>query len=393
MKLVVISHKVCMRAESSEGYVTDGGFPLQMRTISELFSRTTVLVPCQSKGDPTGLSPLKGNNLEVVPLTLPRGDGIWRKLGFAIWLLKNVTRIISEVRRADAVHTPIPGDVGTIGMIVALVFRKPLFVRHCGNWTVQRTLAERIWKHLMERYAGGRNVMLATGGGEALPSEKNQNIKWIFSTSLDSKQIAASQPRQLEAGSLRLVIACRQEERKGTDIVIESLPLIAKSFPSVTLDVIGSGSMLPALRRQAQLLAVDDRVIFHGKVPQCEVPGLMQQADIFCYPTTASEGFPKVVLEALASGLPVITTGISVLPHLISSRVGDLLDQASPDALAEAVVRLASDSHRYHQLSGNAIMTASQYSLENWGHYIGEELRRSWGLPSLRLNKPAIDCI
>jgi Glycosyl transferases group 1 len=385
MNLVVFSHKLCRQSENSPtGYVTDGGFPLQMQAISMLFSRTKVVVPCQLDGDNNGLSPLVGNNMSVVPLSVPAGENFRRKISLPKWLLQNGRTILREVRGSDAVHTPIPGDIGTIGMILALLFRKPLFVRHCGNWMVQRTVAERFWKWAMEWFAGGRNVMFATGGAAEPPSGINKNIRWIFSTSLTSRQIAESKPRTRSGNEpLRLIIACRQEEKKGTGIVINSLPLILKDFPETVLDVVGGGSLLPELKYLAESLGVAEKVNFYGKVVQSRVPELMRQADMFCYPTTASEGFPKVVLEALANGLPVITTNVSVLPHLVGSHCGVILDRVSPSLLAEAVLRVGSDSAIYQGMSEKAIGVAAKYTLEKWSELIGEELRRSWGIPSL----------
>jgi glycosyltransferase involved in cell wall biosynthesis len=385
MHLAVFSHKLCWPSNgSSATYVTDGGFPLQMEAISELFSSTNIVVPCESSGELVGLSPLDGKNLNVVPLSVPRGKGFQRKLDMARWLFKNGWIILSEVRRADAVHSPIPGDVGTVGMIVALLLKKPLFVRHCGNWFVQRTVAERFWKWTIERFAGGRSVMLATGGASEPPSRRNANVRWVFSTSLRSDQILDAKPRQLNPdGDLRMIIVCRQEEKKGTDVVIASLPLVLKHFPRTTLDVVGGGSLLTSLKQQASFLGLDDRVIFHDKVEQARVVELLRKAHIFCYPTSASEGFPKVVLEALASGVPVIATKVSVLPHLIGSGCGVLLDEATPAALAAAIREICSDDAKYYSMSNKAIEAASEYTLENWRDYIGEVLRDGWKVADL----------
>ena len=335
MKLAVVSHKLCWPSPGSpSGYATDGGFPLQMGAISELFAATSVVAPCESERVVDGVSALQGNNLSVVPLAPPKGRGLGRKLRLPLWAIANGRVIWQQVRAADAVHAPIPGDVGTIGMLFALIQRKPLFVRHCGNWFVQRTAAERLWKRSIEYFAGGRNVMLATGGSDVAPSSKNANVSWIFSTSLRAEQLAGRRPRTLDRSRpLHLVIASRQEERKGTDIVIDSLQLI----PGAVLDVVGGGSLLDKLKTRADESGVSDRVTFHGKVPQARVLELLDRADVFCYPTSASEGFPKVVLEALACGLPVVTTAVSVLPKLISGGGGVLLDNAAPDTLAAAV--------------------------------------------------------
>ncbi|MBV6495242.1 MAG: glycosyltransferase [Acidobacteria bacterium ACB1] len=385
MKLAVISHKVCWHSsDSPSGFITDGGFPQQIGAISELFDETKVVVPCRTGGNTSGLSPLVGNALSVVPLSEPKGKGLRRKLNMPLWLFRNCFTIFRECLKADAIHSPIPGDVGTIGMVFAMLFRKPLFVRHCGNWLVQRTMAERFWRWSMEYFAGGRNVMLATGGADRPPSEKNPNVEWIFATSLRKTEIETNAPRELPKGSpIKLIIVCRQEERKGTDVVIDSLPLVLEKLPNVTLDVVGGGSKLDLFQKQAMANSVADRVTFHGKVTHAQVIELLKASHLFCYPTSASEGFPKVVLEAMAIGLPVITTPVSVLPHLIGSSNGILLKEPAPKELANAVIGLCSDPARYRSLSASAIETAKSFSLESWRERIRRKLVETWKVDSL----------
>lgn len=385
MRIAVVSHKLCWQEPaSSSGYATDGGFPVQMAAISELFDEMRVVVPCETIGRSEGTTALEGNDLRIVPLSVPKGRGIRRKLDIVRWLLINGPKIWREVAAADAVHTPIPGDVGTIGMVLALVQRKPLFVRHCGNWMVQRTLAERAWKWSMERFAGGRNVMFATGGQPEPPSRRNPNLRWIFSTSLRLEDINGNAGRELpDDGKIRLVIACRQEPRKGASIVIESLPGILENFPDAFLDVVGDGSLLQQLKEQAAASGRSDRIKFHGKVGQHEVIRILKNAHVFCYPTSASEGFPKVVLEALSSGLPVITTNVSVLPQLITPDCGVVLEVPAASAVARAVNEICSDPMRYREMSLRAIEIAKEYSLEKWRDEIGTALRQAWHVSHL----------
>lgn len=385
MRLAVVSHKVCWSSDKLPGtYQTDGGFSLQVKALSELFDETMVLIPCEKKDQTDGVLPLRGKNLRIQPLPVLKGRGGIRKLGFPLWLVKNGRTIWKEISRADAIHTPIPGDVGTIGMLFAMLQRKPLFVRHCGNWLVQRTTAEQFWKWSMERFAGGRNVMFATGGTKTAPSERNPHIKWIFSTSLTNIDIKESTIRQFpKNGRLKLISACRLEERKGVDVVLKSMPVILKKYPKATLDIVGDGSLMNDLKEIAEKLKIKERVKFHGKVKQTEVIKLMKQAHVFCFPTTASEGFPKVVIEALACGLPVITTKVSGLPKLIGQGGGILLEKAMDKAVAEAVLDICADNKRYRQFSSKAINTAQQYTLENWRDVIGENLRQAWNVESL----------
>lgn len=381
MRLVVVSHKPCWPSSASpSGYATDGGFPFQIRALSELFDATTLIVPCSSAKAGDGEMPLTGHRLSIAPIVPPFGNGVWRKIGFVFWVLRTSPVLIREMRRADAVHAAIPGDVGTVGMLMAFVLRKPLFVRHCGNWFVQRTVAEHFWKWFMEQFAGGKNVMLATGGNCSPPSQRNKNVRWIFSTTLTKLELTACRTRRNGPPDEepRLIIVCRQEQEKGTDLLLRSLPIIMRNFPHTMLDVVGEGSALAEFRKLAAALGVSEQTTFHGKVDHATVIRLLKQAHLFCYPTMASEGFPKVVLEALACGLPVITTRVSVLPELIGYGAGILLDEVTPESLAQAIGEILDDTERYEKMSACAFETARQYSLERWRDRIGELLQATW---------------
>ena len=380
--LAVVSHKLCWRSEDSPtGYATDGGFPMQMRAISQLFESTTLVVPVAGDGPiPTGLQALSGPGMTIRPLSLPGGAGWRRKARLPFWLARNGPILIQEIRKARAVHAPIPGDIGTLGMLIAHGLRKPLFVRHCGNWFVQTTAAERFWRWYMERFAGGRKVMLTTGGALQAPSARNPAVSWIFSTSLTAGELEARAQRRHHprTDAPRLLIACRQDEEKGSGIVVRALPEILRHLPGATLEVLGDGPELSKFRAIAEQLSLSERVTFRGRVNHSEVLEAMARGDVFVYPTAASEGFPKVVLEALASGLPVISTNVSVIPVLLAQGGGIVLPSRQPHEVAARVVELWSDPARYESMSQAAIQSVQSYSLERWRDTIGDRLVSAW---------------
>ncbi len=142
--------------------------------------------------------------------------------------------------------------------------------------------------------------------------------------------------------------------------------------------MVGDGSALPELKKLAVAAGVAERVTFHGAVTHQQVLDQLQRASLFCYPTD-SEGFPKAVLEALACGLPVVTTRVPVLVHLISRGCGRLLEEKTPAAVAEAVHQCLSDHAQYLQMSRTARDVASCHSLERWRDTIGAHLQSQWG--------------
>jgi phosphatidylinositol alpha-1,6-mannosyltransferase len=237
----------------------------------------------------------------------------------------------------------------------------------------------------MEMLAGKRNAMLATGGGSTSPSIRNPNIEWIYSTSLTETQVNSVRGRRTDFDKPRIVVACRQEKLKGTDIVIRGFSRILETLPGATLIIAGDGSYLDRLRSIAKDCGVLEKVTFCGKLSQKEVVEVLRSGDVFCFPTSASEGFPKVVVEALSAGLPVVSTRVSVIPQLLESGSGILLESLEPDELADAVIEIFSDREKYDEMSGSALETARSFTLENWRDRIAAFLQRSWGDdPSLR---------
>ncbi len=381
VNLVVFSHKLCWRDNRSpSGFSPQmADFPKQIGAISHLFKQTTLIILLSKGETPEQTEPLLGNNLIVHPLPELAGRTLMRKIRFLFWSLKYSFEYSRIAKRADVVHAIVPGDVGTLGICVALVQGKPLLVRHCGNWAQPRTFYERLLIRLLEFIAGGKNMILATGAAQQQPSSRNPNIKWIFSTSLsETEMIASGRKRSLPSGAKKLIIACRQEPDKGTAFVIDSLPLILARYPEVTLDVVGDGSALSALKRQVENLCLECQVVFYGKLSHTTTLQRIEQADLFCFPTRASEGFPKVVLEALACGIPVIASSVSAIPVLLSEGGGISLDAPNPEQLAQAVIDLFSNPAHYKSMSVCALKTASQYSLENWQDSIRQELQLHW---------------
>jgi len=354
-----------------------------MQALSELFDQTTLAIPAYRSAPPASLNPLTGHSLSVTPLTQPMGQH-WRPLLkkslLPLWLPFNLPRIWWAVRQSDAVHTPMGGNVGTFGILVALAQRKPLFVRYCGRWGYPSTAAERFWHWLLLRIADGRNVVLATGGGSQPPSVENPTIQWIFSTSMRQVEIDALTPAQpWQTGEpLRLITVSWMEPGKNIDRVIRALPLVREHYLRTTLDIVGDGPCWSALRQLAQDLHLSDAVTFHGGVSHDRVIAALRQAHVYCLPSD-SEGFPKAVHEALACGLPVIATPVSVLPTLIGDHSGVLLSDIRPETIAEAILDLISDDGRFAEMARRARETSQAYSLEKWRDEIGERLRRAWG--------------
>ena len=99
--------------------------------------------------------------------------------------------------------------------------------------------------------------------------------------------------------------------------------------------------MLPFLKMQAKFLGIEDRVIFLGYIEDSKLPEVFRMADIFVLPSVTSEAFGIVVLEAMASGVPVIATNVGGIPEIVKeNEAGLLVPPGNELELRNAIQRL-----------------------------------------------------
>ena len=160
----------------------------------------------------------------------------------------------------------------------------------------------------------------------------------------------------------RLVIARNLEEIYGIDMAIKALALLKQSFPNVKLIIAGSGYWLAELTELTKSLGLAENVEFTGKLNPEQIAELYKRADIMLNPTTV-DNMPNSVLEALATGLPVVTTNVGGIPYIVTDgETALLVESGRPDQLAERVGRLVGDPELYEKLVLNGVKQAKNYA-------------------------------
>ncbi|NQW18523.1 MAG: GT4 family glycosyltransferase PelF [Chloroflexi bacterium] len=131
---------------------------------------------------------------------------------------------------------------------------------------------------------------------------------------------------------------------KGMDTLVKSVPEVLSKVPEARFVIAGDGPMNSSLRKLATSLGVEDSVEFLGH--RSDVPDLLRAASVFTRPSTL-EGMPLTVLEAMATGLPVVATPVGGTPELITDgQNGYLTPVGDSQTLARAIVDILSDRER-----------------------------------------------
>lgn len=144
-------------------------------------------------------------------------------------------------------------------------------------------------------------------------------------------------------GPLRLLYVGRLVPEKGGPVLLDAIERLSAAGVAVDLRIVGSGPLAQDLAAQVARAGLGDVVQLVGPKGQDELPDLYAWADVFVLPSF-QEGLPVVLMEALASGVPVVTTRIAGIPELVvDGQMGRVVAPGRVDELADAISELAAD--------------------------------------------------
>ena len=227
-------------------------------------------------------------------------------------------------------------------------------------------------EHLRDKLAPALFVAAVSGAGrDHLDALLGLNGKLaVVPNSVDLRRLGPARAGPGEPGVVLTV--ARLVEKKGLHDLVEACALLQRrsATAGLQLEVVGSGPLQGELRATVERLGVNAR--FLGPLPQQEVLGRYRRASVYCLPCVVAgsgdrDGLPTSVLEAMALGVPVVTTAVSGLPEaVIDGHTGLLVAQHDPEAVAAAIGRLLTDGDLAARLAAQArLHVEERFALEH----------------------------
>jgi len=224
------------------------------------------------------------------------------------------------------------------------------------------------WERLRERLGGARFVATVSEGnrrhlGSLLDLDGRLQL---VPNSVDLRRL---RPRERRPEPRLVLAVARLVEKKGLADLVEAAACLRRLGRPIRLELVGEGPLRRDLERAARRTGAD--VVFHGALPQERVFELYARAAVFCLPCVVAEsgdrdGLPTSVLEAMALGLPVVTTAVNGLAEaVLHERTGLVVPERDPRVLAAALDRLLADPDLAAKLAAAAREHVEQrFSLE-----------------------------
>lgn len=175
-----------------------------------------------------------------------------------------------------------------------------------------------------------------------------------------------------------IVTVGRLVGQKNHALFLDAAARLVRQWPQATFMIVGDGPLRAGLEAQARALGLGDRVSFTGERDDVDV--VLRAASLF-WLTSRWEGMPNVVLEAMASGVPVITTDVSGVRELLRPGIdGFIVTDSDPGQFVEASCRLLGDAERLRDFGAAARARAEEFSVASvvgaWARLYEELLER-----------------
>lgn len=360
-RIVVVSHTEHWRADDGS-IVGFGATTRELDQLATLASELVHVAPLHD-GPPPGMAlPAKAPNLRYIPVRAAGGATVLEKVRAVAEVPRWWRTISGALRHADVVHVRCPAGISMVALLVLRAHRHPRdrWVKYAGNWqhTGPDALSYRLQRWWLRR--GLANAAVTVNG------DWPDQPAWVHA--FDNPTLTDSEIQRGRAAAAgkatgppwSVVFSGRLEEPKGAHVAVETVLELRIRGLDVSLDLVGDGPLRPWVEER---IAGDSSgaIRLHGWMRRDELEEVLARAQVMLLPTTASEGFPKVLAEAMAFGCVPVTSPVSSIGQVLGATGGSIV--VEPDcSWADAVQTvLAQDSDRLRR-EGLAAVRRFSYS-------------------------------
>ncbi|MBL8214266.1 MAG: glycosyltransferase [Bryobacterales bacterium] len=315
------------------------------------------------------------------------GVTLWAKLKASLYVLPLLLTLSRAILRAQAVQVRCPGNLGLLGVLLAPLFSRARIAKYAGQWSGYpgEPLTYRCQRWLLAHW--WRAPVIVYGDWPNQP----RHIIPLFNTMLteaDMDRARRAVERAPASGPLRVLFVGRLSAGKNAGVLLEAIRRLNSDNVPVLCTIVGHGPERPALESFCRRHGLETIVRFTGGLPFSAVLDEMEHADVLVL-VSETEGWPKVIAEAMAFGLICIASDRGLAPRMLADNRGFVLPTRSPEALACRLKDIAEHDPASRQaMRRAAAQWAQQFTIENMMSQIGQVLSHSW--PDLSPQKPGV---
>ena len=318
------------------------------------------------KAPPSAL-PYTANNIKFVALPIQGGSTFSKKL-LLFWKMPKTIRIIwKTLKQVDAFQLRTPTGIGVYLIPVLTIFtRKKGWFKYAGNWVQKKPpLGYRLQRWMLKNQS---RIVTINGFWPEQPKQclSFENPCLTLNERDFGKEIVAKKKYDVP---FKLCFVGRLEDEKGVQRILDALKQIQQPNFIDSVHFIGDGEKRSSYEKQAESISLD--IIFHGYLQREEVFEIYRKSHFMLLPSTASEGFPKVIAEAMNFGCIPIVSSVSSIGHYVTTENGFIVAPATAENMYKILMSLKDEENEILKSKAmHAYKRVAQFTFDHYNHRI-----------------------
>ena len=367
MKLLIISHTEHYR----KGGIIVGWGPTirELNFLATLFDEVVHVATLYDDPAPDSSLPYDSDKIRFSPVPPSGGDRLVDKLSILVQYPRYLWTIFKEMRGVDVVHIRCPANISLLAvlLITLLPWPRRRWTKYAGNWNPRGREA---FSYSLQRWWLNKGLQRGVVTVNGRWPDQPAHVHSFYNPCLTEEELvdgAAHTANKALSRPLRLLYVGRLETAKGVRRILDIAAKLHDMKIPVQVDLVGDGPEKPSFEAYAAEQNIEEMITFHGWVPRHQLGPIYTQAHLMLFPSSSSEGWPKVLSEAMAYGVVPITSDISSIPQYLEDfEVGQTFNPDNLQGFVEAIVCYSEYPDQWKQESQNALRAASFFSYVNY---------------------------
>lgn len=385
MKLLIVSHTT--HYHDGGRIVGWGPTVRELDALAALFDEIVHVATIYPDPAPASALPYTAANVRLRLVAPAGGDSVAAKLGILTAYPRYGRVIREELARADAVHVRCPANISLAALALLRHTARPPYrwVKFAGNW---RPEGGEPWSYALQRrwLAANRHRGVVTVNGRW--PDQPLHVHAFDNPCLTDAETAAGEAAMAIKRLTRpveLLFVGALNEGKGVGRALQVAADLGRRGVPCRLRLLGDGPERPRYEAWAREHGVD--ASFLGWVPRADIAAYYAAAHFILLPSR-SEGWPKVLSEAMAYGAVPVASAVSSIPQILAaSGTGVALPPQDVDGMAAAIIRYVNDPDAWQAASRAGVAAAPQFGYRAYQRAVAGLFAQAWGI---ELRQPAL---
>lgn len=387
MRLLIVSHTP--HYQKGDAFVGWGPTIREIDYLAQVFDRVVHVAPLHPEAAPASALPYASKRVFLRPVQPAGGEALLEKLNIFRAVPQYLRTINREMRQCDVVHVRCPAGISLLAIVALGAVRQPRYrwVKYAGNW---KPSSGEAWSYTFQRWwlqkRLHRGIVSVNGRWPGQP----KHVYSFLNPSLTLAELRDSQ----DMGKAKkfhppfyLLFVGRVETAKGAGRVMQIARELKNNGLDFVVDFIGDGPERPAFEAWSQEHGLASCLTFHGWLPRPALADFYARAHFLVFPSDSSEGWPKVLSEAMAFGAVPIAGAVSSIPQILAETgAGVALLPLDVNAFVKAVLDYAAHPGRWQAASRAGMAAAPRFTYEHYLQVLSQTFCDAWGIELRRIN-------